>query len=206
MATVTERSILGPLDHGRSMTLGEFIDAEWSSGWLYELARGVVDVTEVPGIHHGRTVFRFVKLFVNYSDDHPGVINYQAGGGECRLRLPGMVSDRHPDQAVYLMPDPQGPGLWAQWVPQIVVEILSKGGEERDYVEKREEYLRVGVLEYWIVNPFTRKLHVLKRFGDVWDESVLGESETLRTNLLPGLEAIVGELLGPANIDDIHEG
>ena len=135
------------------MTLDEFIEADFEEGWLYELARGVVDVTEVPGLNHGRIVHRIARLFIHYDDAHPGVINYRAGGGECRMRLPGMQSDRHPDQAIYLVPPPARPQPWTRWVPHIVVEVVSEGGEERDYVEKREEYLRIGVPEYWILDP-----------------------------------------------------
>ena len=105
MATITRR--IGPSDHGQRLTLDEFIEADFEEGWLYELARGVIDVTEVPGPHHGRIVRRLARhVRSTTSDDHPGVINYRAGGGECRLRLPGMQSDRHPDQAVYLDPEP----------------------------------------------------------------------------------------------------
>ena len=147
MATITRRRI-GPADHGRRMTLDEFIEADFEEGWLYELARGVIDVTEVPGVNHGRIVHRITRLLIHYEDARPGMINYRAGGGECRLRLPGMQSDRHPDQAIYLFPPPPGPKPWTRWVPQIVVEAVSEGGEERDYVEKREEYLRIGVTEY----------------------------------------------------------
>ena len=45
-----------------------------------------------------------------------------------------MQSDRHPDQAVYLLPPPDGPRPWTRWVPEIVVEVVSEGGEDRDYV------------------------------------------------------------------------
>jgi hypothetical protein len=38
MATITRR--IGPADHGRRMTLDEFIAADFEEGWLYELARG----------------------------------------------------------------------------------------------------------------------------------------------------------------------
>src|SRR5262249_13674654 len=143
MSTITRR--IGPADHGQRMTLDEFIEAEFEEGWLYELARGVIDVTEVPGLNHGRRVLRVARLFILYENTHPGVIEYQAGGGECRLRLPGMQSDRHPDQAVYLRRPPPGDNEpWIRWVPDLVVEIVSEGGADRDYVEKREEYLRVG--------------------------------------------------------------
>lgn len=70
MATVTRR--VSPADHGQRMTLGEFREADLEEGWLYELARGVVVVTEAPGINHGRTVRRTAKMFLQYDDAHPG--------------------------------------------------------------------------------------------------------------------------------------
>ena len=46
MATTTIR--IGPADHGRTMTLEEFREADEEPGYRYELARGVLEVTEVP--------------------------------------------------------------------------------------------------------------------------------------------------------------
>ncbi|CAN5912416.1 hypothetical protein BH23PLA1_BH23PLA1_44520 [soil metagenome] len=197
MATIT-RQRLGPADHGQPMALEEFIEADFQEGWLYELARGVIEVTEVPGVPHGKTVNRLARMFILYDEDHPGIIDYRVGGGECRIRLPGMQSDRHPDQAVYLSPPPEGSHPWQRWVPAIVVEVVSPGGEQRDYVEKREEYLRFGVLEYWILDPSLRKLLVLQREGDTWAEVQVPIDGTYRTHLLPGLEVRPAQLLGPA--------
>jgi Uma2 family endonuclease len=200
LPTVTTR--IGPADHGRRMTLDEFIEADWQEGWLYELARGVVEVTEVPAPSpHCRIVRRVAWMFMQYEHQHPGWIQYGAGGGECRMRLPGMVSDRHPDQAIYLDPEPPGPTVWTKWVPHIVVEILSPGGEDRDLIDKREEYLRVGVREYWILDPVERRLIVLSREGDTWEETIIPESGVYRTLFLPGLEVRPAELLGPLAID-----
>jgi Uma2 family endonuclease len=195
MATSTRR--IGPADHGLRMTLDDFIDAEFEEGWLYELARGVIAVTEVPGIHHGRIVERLTEMFVAYKQAHPGVINYRAGGGECRLQLPGMQSDRHPDQAIYLLPPPSGQAPWTHWCPHLVVEVVSEGGEDRDYTEKREEYLRAGVREYWILDPRERRLLVLKRAGDVWEETIVSAGAPYQSHVLPGLEVRPDELLGP---------
>jgi Uma2 family endonuclease len=197
MATASSPITIGPADHGRRMSLDNFIDADFQQGWLYELARGVIVVTHVPGINHGRIVLRLSDLFALYNASHRGVINYRAGGSECRIRLPGMICDRHPDQAVYLDPQPPGNHSWTRWVPHIVVEIVSAGGEERDYVEKREEYLRVGVREYWILDPVGRRLVALARAGDTWDETVVAAGAVYRTHYLPGLEVRPEELLGP---------
>ena len=80
---------IGPADHGRRLKLDEFIEAEFEEGWVYELARGVVEVTEVPGPWHGRIVDRLARMFIHYDEQHPGRINYRAGGAECRHRASG---------------------------------------------------------------------------------------------------------------------
>ncbi len=200
MATTTSR--IGPADHGQPMTLEEFIDAETEGGWLYELAQGVIDVTEVPAPSHGRIVLRLARLFMHYDDDHPEVIKYQAGGGDCRIGLAGMQSERHPNQAVYLDSEPTGPRPWARWVPHIVVEIVSNRGEARDNIKKREENLRFGVAEYWILDPALRRLLMLQRAGDVWHEVIVPEDGRYRTRFLPGLEVLPLESLGPVEVND----
>jgi Uma2 family endonuclease len=201
MATATRaarRVHIGPADHGRRMTLDEFIKAEWTEGWLYELARGVVEVTEVPKPWHGRIVYRVAEMFVLYTQRHPGIIKYQAGGGECRIRLPGMVSDRHPDQAIYLDSEPVEKDVWTKWVPTIVVEVVGARSRRRDFVIKREEYLRIGVREYGILDAKERRMHALVRVGDTWEETIVPANGAYRTVLLPGLVVRPGQLLGPA--------
>jgi Uma2 family endonuclease len=180
------------------MTFDAFIDAEFEGGYLYELARGVIDVTEVPGPNHGRIVGRITRMFVLYGEAHPGIISYRAGGGECRIRVRGMSSDRHPDQAVYLHSEPSVQRrVWEQWVPEIVVEVVSIGGEHRDYVEKSEEYLAFGVQEYWILDPSDRSLHVHRRVDGAWAISLLKADAVYETPLLPGLEVRPDQLFSP---------
>jgi Uma2 family endonuclease len=196
-ATIERRPTVGPENHGLPMAYEDFIRADLEEGWLYELARGIVIVTQVPGIHHGMIVLRFARMFSYYHLAHPEIIKYQAGGGECRLRFAAMKSDRHPDQAIYLQPYPKGPDLWARWVPEIAVEVISASGPDRDYVMKREEYLAAGIREYWILDPLMRRLMVLVNLGDSWQQTLFGDDGIYRTELLPGLEVKVGELLGP---------
>jgi len=196
MATATQSRLIGPADHGLPMSFDDFIEAGFQDGWLYELARGVIVVTDVPGIGHGRVVRRLWQTVIRYDDAHPGIINYNAGGMECRLRLPGMQSDRHPDQAIYLNPPPGGDQPWTRWAAEIVIEVVSRGGEGRDYEEKREEYLRMGALEYWIIDPALRRMLVHRRAGDTWQEVIVPAGEVYRTHLLPGLEVRPAELLG----------
>src|SRR4051794_41492983 len=105
MATIT-RPRIGPADHGRRMTLDEFVDAEFEEGRIYELARGVVQVTEVPDVSHAQIVDRIGDLFAYYKQDHPGIIVLKSGGGGGRRPPPGGRSGRRPGPAKYPTPPP----------------------------------------------------------------------------------------------------
>ena len=100
MASTTETIRLGPADHGRRMSLEEFLDAEETPGYRYELARGVVEVVEVPNDDHGYVVCNIYNALALYHRDHPGRILRYGGASEFRLWLPTMVSGRNPDAAV----------------------------------------------------------------------------------------------------------
>ena len=73
MATVAAPVRIGPADHGRSMTLDEFLEAEVEEGFRYELARGALEVTQVPGEDHGQIVCNLYGLTRDYERAHPGV-------------------------------------------------------------------------------------------------------------------------------------
>ncbi len=56
-------SELGPADQGQSIALTLFAHAKFEPGWRYELARGILVTTEIPGLYHGRIVWRLAQLF-----------------------------------------------------------------------------------------------------------------------------------------------
>jgi Uma2 family endonuclease len=85
-------------------------------------------------------------------------------------------------------------GKFLRIVPDLVVEILSKGTALRDRSEKKAAYLKSGVCEYWIVDPRSRAVTVLA--GPDWkQERLFGERDRLRSEVLPGLEVPVAEIL-----------
>jgi hypothetical protein len=83
MATVATLLRIGPADHGRTMTLEEFLEAEVEEGHRYELARRVLEVTQVPNDPHGVVVCNLDRATSRYDEQHPGVI-YRFGGGRSR--------------------------------------------------------------------------------------------------------------------------
>jgi len=157
----TTRIQIGPADHGRRMTLEEFLEAEEEPGYRYELARGVLEVTEVPNDPHGQIVSNFYCMLADYKKAHPGVILRIGGGSEFRLWIPEMVSGRNPDTAVVFHGTPKDQR--GRRRPALAAEVVSRGGEVRDYQTKREEYLVYGLLEYWIVDPQRKDVTILTR-------------------------------------------
>ena len=192
----TTRIQIGPSDHGRRMTLGEFRDAEGEPGFRYELARGVLEVIDIPKTPHRRVVSRLFELAAIYKRDHPGVVDYFGGGTEVRVWKAGMDLARHPDFGVVFV----GAPVDDEGDPRagLVAEVVSASSKARDYQHKRDDYLAYGVGEYWIVDPILRTVTVLIRQGDGadagWAERVFRVPDALESPSLPGLDARVADL------------
>jgi Uma2 family endonuclease len=198
MSTVAVK--IGPGDHGRRMSLADFEHAEAQEGSVYELGRGIIVVSDVPNPPHLALVTAIRLQLFAYAIAHPGRIYTIASGGECKILVADLESERHPDLALYRSPPPAADSaVWWRWIPELVVEVVSPGSEQRDYQEKREEYLRFGVQEYWIVDAARREMLVLRRHGGRWDEQVVRPPETYRTGLLPGLEFACGPVFEAAD-------
>jgi len=192
MATVTAPLRISPADHGRAMTLEEFLDADVVEGYRYELARGVLEVNQVANDPHGDVVCDLYRGVARYDERHPGVIRRFGGGNEFQFLMPGLVSGRNPDLAVVLRGAPRD---WRRRrIAALAAEVVSRGSIQRDYVTKREEYLAFGLLEYWIVDPLERKVTVLTRRGDTWSEAVFRDDQVIVSLVLPGFATTVAEL------------
>jgi Uma2 family endonuclease len=189
---------IGPADHGRRMTLADFEQADTQAGYLYELARGVIVVSDVPKRRHLLQVSELRRQLTAYELAHPGVIDTLASGNDCKIVLVDLESERHPDWGVYKNPPSDEEDLWSTWIPDLVIEVVSPGSEERDYVEKREEYLAFGVKEYWIVDADKQQVLVLRRSAGRWVERVLGPAETYQPGLLPGFQLNVAAIFQAA--------
>src|SRR4051794_21252029 len=103
------------------MSLDEFDLAQAQPGYLYELGRGVVVVSDVPGPLHFALFTALRRQLAAYDLAHPGTIYGIGGGGECKILLPDFESERHPDISVYKTVPPASRKLWARWVPEVVV-------------------------------------------------------------------------------------
>lgn len=79
----------------------------------------------------------------------------------------------------------------ATWVPNLAVEILSKGNSKKEIQRKLEEYFEAGVMVVWIVDPRKRTVSV---YSDISSSVTLQENETLEGGtILPGFKMSIRE-------------
>ncbi len=195
-ATLSEEIVIGPDDNGLLMTPEEFDEiTDFDEGYQYELIRGVLVVNPPAGVGERDPNEELGHLLRTYQEAHPGVID--ATVYEQYVRT--LESRRLADRVIWIglgrIPNPR------QDVPTIVVEFVSKRRRDRlrDYVDKRDEYLAIGVTEYWVIDRYRRTMTVFRPEQRKSEPHVLAEDAIYQTPLLPGFELPLGRLLGRAD-------
>lgn len=69
--------------------------------------------------------------------------------------------------------------------PDIAVEIVSPSSRHYDEIEKKVNYGRFGVQEYWLINPLERSVVFYARMDGEW-VPIPAEEGTVRSQLLDG--------------------
>lgn len=188
--------VLGPGDNGIRMTSAEF-DAvtDYDENYCYELIDGVLIVNPIPGHAERDPNEELGYLLRAYRDSHPGILDKTVF--EEYVRTPN--SRRRADRVIWAglgrIPNP------AVDHPTIVVEFVSRDRRDRhrDYVQKRDEYLSLGIPQYWVIGRFQRTLSVFRIDGDADHPIVVAEQDVYRPPLLPGFELPLAKLLGVAD-------
>lgn len=168
-----------------------------NTNWMAEYVEGCVEVLGMPTYVHGLIVDYLVTWLKGY-------LMAAARGGKVLfapipVRLyPGTY--REPD--VFYLSDerckrvdkyPDGADL--------IMEVVSDGEEDRkrDYVDKRADYAKAGVAEYWIVDPRDKKVTVLTLSGQEYlEHGVFGPGMTADSVLLAGLSVQVDDVFAAA--------
>jgi Uma2 family endonuclease len=195
-AIAAEPLVVGPDDNGILMTIDDF-DAieEYDECYRYELINGVFVVNPIPSQGERDPNEELGFLLRMYRDEHPGCLDKTLF--EEYIHLPN--SRRRADRVIWAglgrVPDVKTD------VPAIAVEFVSRSRRDRhrDYVLKRDEYLNVGVKEYWVIDRFARTMTVYQSGKNEAKEAVVGEKEIYRTALLPGFELKLSSLLDVAD-------
>ncbi len=162
-----------------------------------ELVDGCIEVLPMPTWVHQRIVLWLARQMGDWSTSH--------GQGEVLIAplplklFPGTV--REPD---ILLAERTASGAVPARYPStalLVCEVVSEGGDARtrDLVDKRRDYARAGIAEYWIVDPAEKIITVLAIDGTDYREhgrfaagqvanSLIMEGFTVETNAVWALE------------------
>jgi Uma2 family endonuclease len=190
--------ILDPELAGTLMTPEEFDDAEIGDEFYnYELIHGVLVVSPPPLEAERDPNEELGYLLRAYREHHPKGAALDKTLPE--QTVPSTGNRRRADRLIWAglgrVPNPRVD------VPTIIAEFVSKGrrDRQRDYVEKRSEYMALQVAEYWIIDRFRRIMTVVVNSPAGSTEQVIGENEVYRTPLLPGFELPLARLFALAD-------
>ena len=136
---------LGPSSSGAPLSPEEFDAAEFEEGWRYELIHGVLVVSPPPLSKERDPNEELGHWLRNYQEHHPQGSTLDVTLYEETVTTP--TERRRADRVIYAG---LGRAPHRDDVPTIVVEFVSAGKRSlaRDYEEKRDEYLALGVREY----------------------------------------------------------
>jgi Uma2 family endonuclease len=158
----------------------------------YEIIGGELIVSRKPHLRHAAIIGKLCAQV------YPAV----RGTGGILLVEPGIVWSEEaednvaPDIAIVL-PDRLhlATGRALSGTPNIVMEVVSEGSVEIDYVKKRALYARTGAQEYWIIDWLRQSIEVWKFAEQAAQVVTYTTGQTITTPLLPDVSISVEDLL-----------
>ena len=199
MATVITK--FGPKDHGRAMSLEDFLASSGEPGYKYELIDGRVYVSPAADQPHDSLDTWLFRVLLDYSRAHPEVVNYVSPSARVFVHGRRAATCPQPDLAAYHdFPHhlPLRQRRWQDLSPLLVVEIISEDTAEKDLERNVELYLEVpSIREYWVIDPRSDPdrptLRVYRRRGARWQKPIeVAYGETYASpRLLPGFALLV---------------
>jgi Uma2 family endonuclease len=177
----------------RFQSFEEYLSYDDGTNKLYELFNG--ELIEVPP-ESGRNVQIANRLFLIFAL----LLNTdRVRGHGLELEVNGEPRNRYPDLTILREEHVEqlakrNTVCLTMFPPLLVIEIVSPGElqRNRDYIAKRLQYQDCGIPEYWIIDPNTQTVLILKLSENTYQEvgSFSGESQLpspqfLTLNLTP---------------------
>ena len=165
---------------------------------LVELTDGYLEILPMPSRGHQRILAFLYSAFRAFLQPLGGEVLF----APLRLRI-RQGKFREPD--LLLVRDARdarsGDRFWTG--ADMVVEVVSPDGPERDLVHKRDDYAEAGIPEYWIVDPELETVTVLKLEDGGYVESGVYDRHAAQVHspVLPGFCVAVGDVFDAAEVE-----
>jgi Uma2 family endonuclease len=185
-----------PIVSTKKMTARQFLQlGEDPPGVRLELVDGEIAVSASPLPQHSHVVVRLIGILSNHIDENDlGLLLTDCDTifGEYDVRRPDLLffnKEREhlvlSDQAI------DGP-------PDLCVEVLSKGTESVDRVDKFKQYAKGKVAYYWIVDPKSLTMEGFKLSGKGYQSIGSGShNDDVRLDTFPDLTICLAGLWFP---------
>lgn len=169
------------------LTYEDYRNAPESERERYELVEGGIVMVPSPNEYHQRIVRNLGLILHQYITQHDLGSLYWAPFdvilSEDTVLQPDILFVGNEQSDIIVEEGIRG-------APDLVVEVLSPATAKRDRTYKRALYARYGVKEYWLVDPVTKAIEVLKLGEDGFSQFaryVYAERDILESPRLVGL-------------------
>jgi Uma2 family endonuclease len=171
----------------------------WQMDEMVELIKGKVFKRDAaaPSLSHQKVSIRLSAIFYNFLQGK----SCQVFHAPFDVRLP-VKSKKNQDIDTVVQPDLCVVGdteklddAGCLGAPDLVVEILSPGNNQRELKNKYEVYEQAGVLEYWVIHPNEQTLLIYTLEGGHYQPSRLFVSgDTVQSSCIPGFSLKLEEI------------
>jgi Uma2 family endonuclease len=192
---IRHRHRLGPYHAGLRVTPLQFDAATFDEETpvRYELIDGILVVTPMPLPQERDPNEELGYELRKYQKEHPEgkALDKTLPEHEVRCGKDRRRADRVIWAGLGKRPHPE------KDFPTIIVEFVSEGRRNwlRDYQDKRDEYLAMGVKEYWVFDRFSKSLTVYQATASGYRKKLVKSTQVYTTPLLIGFELSLGKLL-----------
>lgn len=181
---------------------GEYLGLTDHLTRLVEYTDGYIEILPMPtSFHQALLRFLFLKFHAFVSP-----LGGEAFFAPLRLRIRARKF-REPD--LLLVKDQNDPRYGNRyWTgADLTLEVVSEDNPERDLIDKRHDYAEGKVPEYWIVNPLSETITVLRlKKSKYVEHGVFKRGESATSALLPGFKIRVSEVFDIKCPPDNAEG
>jgi Uma2 family endonuclease len=177
----------------KKITIPEFLEMDFEEGYIYELINGEIMKRTSPNLDHQEASMALsTSLNIFVTANKLGKI-YSAPTDvyltEFDLVVPDLVFVSKENEAIHKNK------RCIEGVPDLIVEILSKGTQKTDRGKKMTQYRTHKVKEYWIVDPRNQSIEIYE-----WQEgfyeltSFAEEAGEIESKVLQGIQLDVKDI------------